>query len=450
MFDVLKYAGVGVSALIVASCTTYTPLDMEEARFTRTEVAEDFDAFLSFVKSTHPNLEYSADIEALDAAAELIRRTFSDDMTLRDAWTAMAIVNPKFGDAHIGLRRPVDALEAYEERGGALFPAPVVFDGAGAIRIAQSAPGGMGVEPGDVVLSINGIATRDMIGHILPRMRGESEALGRLIMERYFSQYFWITYGGYDSYAVRVKSDRGVRTVKLKPSGDVAQGSEENLYAYEKLSNKVGYLEVTTFDIQYKDQFIAFLDGAFTQINEDGIDALIIDLRKNGGGAHDLSDQLMAYLTDKPFSAISGVTARVTKDNIKLLPPGVELGSVLSLPFQQIITPPKDLPLRFNGKVYALIGALTYSQAISFASTLQDYEIAIIAGEETQGPANQTGQVQSFTLPNTGLQTLAPIYIFKRASGDTSRRGVIPDVEIVNDPLDSQASLHRLVEIIQN
>lgn len=450
MFDVLKNAGVGVSALIAASCTTYTPLDMEEARFTRAEVAEDFDAFLSFVSSTHPNLEYSADIEALDATAEQIRRSFSDDMTLRDAWTAMAIVNPKFGDAHIGLRRPVDALAAYEEGGGALFPAPVVFDAAGAMRIAQSAPGGTGVEPGDVVLSINGIATRDIIEDILPRMRGESETLGRLIMERYFSQYFWITYGGYDSYTVRVKSDRGVRSVTLQPSGDVAQGSEENLYAYKKLTDKVGYLEVTTFDIQYNDRFKAFLEGAFTQINEDDVDALIIDLRKNGGGAHDLSDQLMAYLTDKPFSAISGVTARVTKDNIKRLPPGVELGSVLALPFQQTITPPEDLPLRFNGKVYALIGALTYSQAISFASTLQDYEIAIIAGEETEGPANQTGQVQSFILPNTGLQTLAPIYIFRRASGDTSRRGVIPDVEIVNDPLDSQASLHRLIEYIQN
>jgi C-terminal processing protease CtpA/Prc len=450
MFELLKYAGLGASALIAASCTTYTPLEMDEASFTRAEVAEDFDAFLTFVNSTHPKLEYSADIEALDATVEQVRQSFSDDMTLRDAWTAMALVNPKFGDAHIGLRRPVDALAAYKESGGALFPAPVVFDGTGAMLIAQSAPEGIGVEPGDVVLSVNGVATRDIIEHLLPRMRGESETLGRLIMERYFSQYFWITYGGYEGYAVRVKGDRGVRTVTLKPSGDVTQSSGENLYAYKKLTDNVGYLDVTTFEIEYKDQFKAFLEGAFTQINEDGVEALIIDLRQNGGGAHDLSDLLMAYLTDKPFSAISGVTARVTKDNIKRLPPGVELGSVLSLPFQQVITPPKDLPMRFNGKVYALIGALTYSQAISFASTLQDFEIATIVGEETEGPANQSGQVQSFILPNTGLQTLAPIYIFKRASGDTSRRGVIPDVEIADDPLDSQASVRRLIEHIQN
>ena len=444
MLDHLIRGVAGACVLIAASCTTYKPLEMDETQFTAAEIAEDYDAFLSFVKSTHPNLEYSADLAALDATAAQVRASFRDGMTMREAWTAMAATNPVFGDAHVGLLRPVAALAAYEETGGRLFPAPVVIGDAGAMRVAESAPAGLGVLPGEEILAINGIQTRAIIDHLSPRMRGETPTLGRLLMARRFPQYFWITYGGYDRYVVRVRGEQGVRTVALEDASAAASGST-NLFAYKKLSDEVGYLNVTTFVIDHKDEFEAFLEGAFAEIAEDGVGTLVIDLRENGGGARDLSDLLAAYLTDKPYSALSRVTARITEANIGRLPPGAEFGAVVTLPFQQPVTPPEELPNRFNGEVYALIGNLTYSQAIVFAATLQDHEIATIAGEETEGPANQSGQVQAHELPNTGLQALAPIYIFTRASGDTSRRGVIPDIAIKNDPLDAMASVNALL-----
>ncbi|MEO1241839.1 MAG: S41 family peptidase [Pseudomonadota bacterium] len=430
------------------SCVSYTPIALDEERFTKAEITEDFDAFIEFVKTTHPDLGYSADLAALDAATEQIRENLHENATIREAWMLMALVNPVFGDAHIGLRRPVEALAAYEAEGGALFPAPVVFDSEGRLRIAPSVSQDLGFVAGDEILSINGVLSTDIITTLTPRMRGESEALRKLILELYFPQYFWIAYGGFEDYAVRVR--RGGRIKVVQPefhaSGEHNDGDE--MFSYETLDANTGYLNVKTFNIEYKDQFAEFISDAFVEIQNAGVKNLVIDLRENGGGAHDVSDLLMSYLTEDAYSPISRVTARITEENVNRIP-GAKLGDVVTVPFQLPVTPPKDNPLRFMGNVYAMVGALTYSQAIAFASTLQDFEIAVIAGEETEGPANQTGQVQIQVLPNTGIQALAPIYIFTRANGDTSRRGVIPDIVIENDPLDPMHSVRALLTLLQ-
>ncbi len=430
-------------ALIFAACVPYTTVAIEEPNFTREEVIEDLKSLVSFVSSTHPNLARSADLAQLESVADDVRQLLPKKMTQREAWMALAVLNPVIGDAHTGLRRPVAALSAYQEGGSALLPAPIVFDSNGAVRIALSAANDLGVDPGDEVLSINGIDVPEIIDTLEPRMRGESSALGRLIMERYFAEYFWIAYGGYDRYVVRVQSARGIQTVELAASHDVS--GDDAVFEYHALDDDVAYLSVASFDISQKVRFETFLADAFADIKNRGVEKLIIDLRENGGGAHDVSDVLMGYLTDAPFSAISGVTARITEENINRIP-GAELGTVVSIPFRQVVEPPADHPLRFQGTVFALIGRLTYSQAIVFATTLQDYGIATIAGEETEGPANQTGQVQSFVLPHTGLEVLAPIYVFTRASGDTSLDGVIPDIPIADDPLNPMTAVRELLE----
>lgn len=426
--------------LCLTGCVSYAPVPADKQSYSKAAITEDFDAFLNFVKGTHPDLSYSADLSELDETADNVRRSFHDGMTMREIWMEMARVNPSFHDAHVGLRRPVAALEVYQKQGGVLFPAQIVFGGNGVMRLGPGVEGAAGAE----VLSINGVGADAIVRTLLPRMRGETEALRRLVLGRYFSQYFWIAYGGFETYAVRINKNGRTRTLTLKAGANSEPQEGETLFTYERIDSATGYLNVTTFEIEHKERFEDFLETAFAQIQQDGVTRLIIDLRENGGGARDLSDLLMAYLTDKPYSAISRVKARVTPENVKRIP-GAKIGDVVSLPFKQPVSPPEAYPMRFDGDVYALIGGITYSQAIVFAATLQDYGIATLAGEKTQGPANQTGQVQKHTLANTTLEALAPIYIFTRASGDTSRQGVVPDFEIANDPLDPMESVHLLL-----
>ena len=447
MFNSLKSGALVIGAVLMTGCVTYSPLTMTEETYSRQAISEDLNAFINFVTETHPDLSYSANLNALDQKVSDIHETLPAKATLRDAWMAMALVNPLFGDAHIGLRRPIEALDAYQEAGGVLFPGAVVFGNDGQLRIAPSGRQGTGFIEGDEILSINGIATEKIVATLLPRMRGESEALQKLVMERYFQQYFWIAFGGFDSYVSRVRRDGRIVTVYAKTPDENSPSTVDDVFVFEQLGDGIGYLNVKSFDIVYKDQFAQFTADSFAEIKNTGVQSLIIDLRENGGGAHDVSDLLMNYLTDQPFSSISGITARITAENVTRIP-GASVGDVVSIPFQLTITPDAENPLRFEGKTFALVGALTYSQAIAFATTLQDFKIATLAGEKTEGPANQSGQVQSYYLPNTGLQALAPIYIFIRANGDTGREGVVPEILIEHDPLDSAASIVTLKEFI--
>ncbi|MEO1250840.1 MAG: S41 family peptidase [Pseudomonadota bacterium] len=423
------------------SAPTVVPVAGDEDAFSRAELIEDFDAGLAFIKETHPDLSYSANLADLDAQAALVREKLADGATAREAWAQMALMNPLFADAHVGFRRPVAALEKYEEAGGALFPLPIVIGADGTLRAAASGPG---VQQGDAILAINGVPADKTIAYFTPRMRGETPELGRLVMQLYFPVFYWVKNGGFEDYSVLLQKENGARaTVRLADATAYAPTGDD--FSYETLDDRVGYLQAKTFSIERLEEFRAFLEGAFAAIEADGVEDLIIDVRANGGGATDLSELLLFYLTDQPFSVISSVKARITEDNIQLVPvDGVEVGMALDLPLQQTVTPPADLANRFDGDVYVLTGKMSYSATIVFATTIQDYGLGQIAGEAPLGPANQTGQVQIFEMPNTGLEALAPLYIFRRPNADQSRARIIVDIPIADDPFDPSASVEAL------
>jgi hypothetical protein len=98
-------------------------------------------------------------------------------------------------------------------------------------------------------------------------------------------------------------------------------------------------------------------------------------------------------------------------------------------------TPPADDPFRFVGPVYILDGPYSYSAAIQFIVTAQDFGLAKIAGEETAALSCQTGQVKHIDLPWTGLSASTPIIAYTRPSGHDCKRGVLPDVAIAINEL---------------
>ncbi|MEM6914364.1 MAG: S41 family peptidase, partial [Pseudomonadota bacterium] len=397
------------------------------------------------VKETHPDLAYSADLETIEQKKEEIIRDLPDEMTAREAWMAMATLNPLFKDAHIGLRRPLNLLEALgrsdDEQSAPLMTLPVRIPSSDRLEVAVESAMLPGVTAGSEIVAINGIDSKTILEELLPRMRGESETLGRLILAMRFDAFFWTGFGAFERYQIAIEQDGNTVLHDLQAG---AASVENAPYGVRQLTPTIAYLDVPSFDISREDEFADFLPGAFEQINQLKVITLIIDLRENGGGATELSDRLMAYLTDQPFAATSSIKARVTEANQGLLP-GVPLGMVLDVPFAEVVNPPQDLAHRFPWNTVILIGPLTYSQSIVFTATAIDNDVAIIAGHPTEGPANQTAQVQVIPLENTGFQALAPLYIITRGSGETGRAVIEPTIPLT---LFGEAGLGELVAIL--
>jgi hypothetical protein len=386
----------------------------------------DLDAWLDWTRSTHPDLSYTTDMAALDAAAQKARMQLAQAASLRDAWAAMAGINPILDDAHTGLRLPEEHFDTWIAAGGTPFPAPVE------IREGRVFLAGEGAE----IVAINGVEMTDAIAWLMPRLRGEDVLIRQLIASLRFPLALWTYAGGAERYEVQLKMPDGKlktrfldREVELTEDGREELVGEAEADRHFRVSFEGDYaiLEADTFDKAHQDSFGEFLPGAFAQIAAANTQHLIIDLRKNGGGAHDVSDLLMAYLTDQPHSPISAVTARIVPENQQLIP-NANLGDVVRVPFTQTVTPPQELANRFTGDVWILIGPKTYSQAIVFAATAKDHGLAQLAGEPTSGRANQTAQVQRKRLDETGFVVQSPIYVFVRPSGDRSAERLRPDL----------------------
>jgi hypothetical protein len=141
-------------------------------------------------------------------------------------------------------------------------------------------------------------------------------------------------------------------------------------------------------------------------------DALIIDLRQNGGGAPDLIAVLISYLFDeKPVHLYDQVSRR---DGTNI----------------QAWTNPAVLGKRFGSikPVYVLTSKDTFSAAENLAYTLQQFKRARIVGERTPGGAHG-----AFGKPVTSH--LVPMVATKRTinavtNSDWNGVGVVPDVPV--------------------
>ncbi len=404
------------AALLALSAVCLPPLSAQEtpepqAILSAEDVRSDLSAWLEWTSATHPDLSYSVEDEALRNAAAQIAASLPDQLTKAEAWKRLALLNPLFNDAHIGLMVPPASTQEEDAVDITIVASPEGL-------MAQSNTGALS---GSFEISaFNGVAWDDLSREAHMRLRGENESLRRFIIERRTHGLLRVLLPEGEVHSMTISGPDG-NELELPVDASRLRFLAGDASAYSlTIEGDTATLFVPSFARERGAEFEAFLAGAFAEIAGSNSTHLVIDISENGGGAHDLSDRLMAYLTDQPFAATSAITARITPENQALVP-GSQLQDVLTVPFADEIVPPADLAHRFTGKITIELGAKSYSQAIVFAATAQDAGIAQLSGIAPDAPANQTGQVQTFTLPNTGFTVRAPIYIFHRSSGDRSR-----------------------------
>lgn len=339
-------------ACLLSSCST----TRAERPFTRTEITADLDEFIRIVSSIHPQLDYSANAGELRSAAATIKERVPEHANIREAWRLLAELNPLFHDAHTGLQYPAEAFESHRKSGGIVFPLPIYVDDNAALRVAESVDYPPGIVAHSEILAINGIQTKRILADAMPLMRGESDGVKRLVLEYNFAAYLWTLYGPRRSYSVVTRGAGGLtRRVHLPKSSVPARATQgPNVFYYEPLQSDTGYVEIRSFDPALKQEFDAFLARTFASIHSAGLRRLIIDIRRNAGGAHQLSDSLLAYITRKPVRAASALTARLHESNRDVAPDRA-LGEVVTIDFQEWLSPANPEHL-FDGEIFLLVG----------------------------------------------------------------------------------------------
>jgi hypothetical protein len=209
-----------------------------------------------------------------------------------------------------------------------------------------------------------------------------------------------------DQLAERPASDPAV--VKEREAKRYARALAAN-FDFAEPQTLEGNIALIRFDSFHPAAFAAPLVQRYLSATASA-DALIIDLRQNGGGAPDLIPVLVSYLfDDQPVHLYDQFSRR---DGTSV----------------QAWTNPAVPGTRFGGSkpVYVLTSKETFSAAENLAYTLQQLKRARIVGERTPGGAHG-----AFGKPVTSH--LVPMIATKRTinavtKGDWNRVGVVPDI----------------------
>lgn len=137
------------------------------------------------------------------------------------------------------------------------------------------------------------------------------------------------------------------------------------------------------------------------ELQDEGVDGLVIDLRNNGGGSLQEANELTGlFIEYGPTVQIRHSSRRVWRD-----------GKRLKSPY-------------YEGPLVVLVNRLSASASEIFAGAIQDYQRGIIVGDRSFGK----GTVQTL-IPLTEGQLKITESKFYRISGEsTQHRGVVPDV----------------------
>lgn len=185
---------------------------------------------------------------------------------------------------------------------------------------------------------------------------------------------------------------------------------------WQMLEDSVGYIEVSQFEVATTKQFKAAVD----ELEKQGMEKLIIDLRSNPGGIVDAVIAMLDYILPDNLTIDGDPNlVRQKEDKTLLLYMGDKNGKG-----EQYYTSDGhqlDLPIA------VLVNGESASASEVFAGAMKDYGKAVLVGTKTFGK----GIVQSLIpLDNGTAIKLTVSHYYTPAGKDIHGLGIEPDVEV--------------------
>lgn len=397
------------------------------------QMHQDIDALLQGALERHPNLGKYTQVSELKSYTDVLKSQVTQPLTRTEFYKIVGKLSHKFNDGHAFLIWPYQEYNRLKEQGAKPFPFEVFINSEQALYIQHDyQAGNERVSAESRILSINGISTEKLISTMQKYTGGESRLLREKVVAARFPVNLWAVYGLIDDFKLEIDVVGSVKTLQITKDQDWQRAdlsSETNqAHFFRELEEGVGLLYLEHFDIT-PSEFEDFVDESFAQIKALNIHSLIIDIRNNPGGNTDTVTYLSRYVANKPFKLVSALQEKLNKENRGWFNYKGELGEIIDTDWDEWETPMNEDD-RFTGNVYLLMGSVSYSAAIVFATTLKDNDFATLVGQPTQGFANQSGQGNLFNLPHSELRAYITTRLLVRPSGELTQQGVQPHYEV--------------------
>ena len=196
-------------------------------------------------------------------------------------------------------------------------------------------------------------------------------------------------------------------TVKLEE-----QSAQKEIIKIENdgKKQKIGVIKIPAFYIDFKGAQSGDPNYKITtrdvkklikELQKDGIDGLVIDLRNNGGGSlQEVNSLVGLFIKSGPTVQVKGADGRIAQledDSDEVL---------------------------YDGPMAVLVNRLSASASEIFAGAIQDYKRGLIIGNQTFGK----GTVQALQQLEQGQIKLTHAKFYRVSGDSTQNLGVIPDI----------------------
>ncbi|MBK8634792.1 MAG: peptidase S41 [Saprospiraceae bacterium] len=227
----------------------------------------------------------------------------------------------------------------------------------------------------DEITHINGVPVKEMMSEVYKHIisQGQVQTTKKHAFNTWFSCIIPYALNFPQEFEVSIKGK--TKPIKLKEAA-------ERRHIYDDPSikpcpdylcleiieqDKIAYMTIGSFNYypwNNLETFKKFIDSSFTEINENKIQNLVIDVRMNGGGSRESSIYLLKHLVSKPFTYYSRVEYPGKS--------GMVDGETPEAPFDH----------RFKGKLFFIIDGLGNSTTGQFMSIVKALNLGTIIGEE--------------------------------------------------------------------
>ena len=196
-------------------------------------------------------------------------------------------------------------------------------------------------------------------------------------------------------------------TVKLEDSS-----AKSEIVEIERngVTHKIGVIELPTFYIDF--EALQRRDPDFrsstrdvhdllTKLKADGVEAVVVDLRRNGGGSLSEANSLVGLFIRR------GATVQVRDADGNVMLQGDD-----------------DSEITYDGPLAVLVNRLSASASEIFAGAIQDHQRGVVIGSQTFGK----GTVQELIPMDEGQMKITRAKFYRISGASTQHKGVTPDI----------------------
>jgi len=194
----------------------------------------------------------------------------------------------------------------------------------------------------------------------------------------------------------------------------------------EKLSLGIFTLDKCNYNDEYKEKLKSF----FAEVKKHNIQHVAVDVRKNGGGNSQVIDEFLSYLNIRKYKRFS-MEVRYSKATKERYNTPKDKGYDKPL-FRFNTRDNRKCPnaeLIFDGKLYILVSAETFSSGNWFAVIVKDNKLGTVIGEPTGNQPTSYGDILQFQMPNAGFRFSCSFKKWIRPdTNNDPEDGLYPDV----------------------